>query len=255
MERSNEKSSSKPERAFVPDLAWTDVAESFAQGAIGLLPIGATEAHGPHLPLQTDVYLSIELCERLRRALEPKPSIVLAPIPFAVTEFAAGFAGTISLSPATSRELFMDVLRSLGRHGLETVALVSNHLEPAHFAILAEVAAAFPEKPRAILVNHSRRPLAQRIPGEFQTGDAHAGCYETSLLLASRFASTVRMERMKTLPPQWLGLVKHIKSGVTTFEAMGAHDAYFGEPAASTAAEGERLWTVLVEIWMEALRA
>jgi creatinine amidohydrolase len=255
VERSSEKNSSSPDRAFVPDLAWTEVRDAITAGAVGLLPIGATEAHGPHLPLWTDVYLSIELCERLRRALEPRRSLVLAPVTFAITEFAAGFPGTISLSRETSKALFTDVLRSLGGHGMQTVALVSNHLEPAHFAVLAEVAAAFPTAPRALLVNHSKRAFAERIGGEFQTGDAHAGCYETSLLLASRFAHTVRRDAMKSLAPQWLGLVKHLKSGVPTFEAMGATDAYFGDPASSTAAEGERLWKVLVDIWLEALRA
>lgn len=60
---------------------------------------------------------------------------------------------------------------------------------------------------------------------------------------------------MKTLPPIKLGLVKQMKQGVTTFGAMGANDAYFGEPAVSSPEHGEILWQTLVEIWLEAIKS
>ncbi len=241
--------------AYLPDLTWKEAAAAFGAGAISLLPIGATEAHGPHLPLHTDVYLSLELCERIRLALPSDPPVVvLAPIAFAVTEFAAGFPGTVSLSPATAKSLLSDVLRSLGRHGVKTVALVNSHLEPAHLSILGEVAAAFPDRPRALFVNHSKKPWALKLSAEFQGGDCHAGSYETSLLMSSRFAPLVRTPLLPGLKPVSLGLVKQMRRGVTTFEAMGASDAYFGEPGVASAEEGERLWAALVEMWCEAIR-
>jgi creatinine amidohydrolase len=243
---------------YLPDLTWKEAAEAFAAGGVALLPVGATEAHGPHLPLQNDVYLSLELCARIRAALAADPgaapAVVLAPIPFAVTEFASGFAGSVSLSPATAKGLLTDVLRGLGRHGVETVALVNSHLEPAHLSILADVAASFPERPRVLFVNHCKKPFALRLSSEFQSGDCHAGSYETSLLLASRFAPLVRTRTLPALKPVWLGLVKQMKRGVPTFEAMGAADAYFGEPSAASAEDGERLWAALVEMWLEAIR-
>jgi len=237
------------------DMTWREAEELFHGRALALLPVGAVEAHGPHLPLYTDVFLSQELCDRLSRALHPKPTIVLPAVNYAVTNYAAEFAGTISLSPNTSRELFADIFRSLGRHGCEFVALVNSHLEPAHIRVLEEVAMDFIERPHVIFTNHCRKPIAQRLSPEFQSGDCHAGSYETSLLLATRWADLVKKDKMKTLPPVKLNLVKQMKQGVTTFGAMGANDAYFGEPAVSSPEHGEILWQTLIEIWTDAIKA
>ncbi len=237
------------------DLTWREADDLFHKKPLALLPIGAVEAHGPHLPLYTDVLLSIELCERLSKALAPKPVVILPPVNYAVTNYAAEFAGTISLSPNTAKELLSDIFRSLGRHGIENVALINSHLEPAHIRVLEEVAQDFLERPHVIFTNHCRKPLAQRLSPEFQSGDCHAGCYETSLLLASKSRDLVKKDKMKTLPPIKLGLVKQMKQGVTTFGAMGANDAYFGEPAVSSPEHGEILWQTLVEIWLEAIKS
>jgi creatinine amidohydrolase len=237
------------------DLTWREAEDVFGKKPLALLPIGAVEAHGPHLPLYTDVLLSQELSERLAKALAPKPVVILPPVNYAVTNYAAEFSGTVSLSPQTAHGLLSDILRSVGRHGVEFVALVNSHLEPAHINVLEEVAQDFLERPHVIFTNHCRKPLAQRLSPEFQSGDCHAGSYETSLLLASRYANLVKKDKMKTLPPVKLGLVKQMKQGVATFGAMGANDAYFGEPAVSSPEHGEILWSTLVELWVEAIKA
>ncbi len=66
-----------------------------------VLPIGSTEPHGPHLPLATDVLLAVESGRRAARAMrERNLAAVVAPaVSYGVTQFAAGFAGAISLSP------------------------------------------------------------------------------------------------------------------------------------------------------------
>lgn len=229
--------------------------------AVGLLPIGAIEAHGPHLPLDTDVCLSLEWCERiateLTRGATPPASalpIILPPLMLAVTNYAAGFPGSLSLRPETERAVLDDFLDSLGRAGLRRVALINSHLEPGHVAILEQVAAQRTAAPRPLFVNHCRKPWALELGDEFRSGDCHAGNYETSLMLASRFADRVRTDLARRLPAAYHGLVGKMKSGIATFEAMGAAEAYFGDPAAATRDEGERLWSVLVRMWVERLR-
>ncbi len=227
-----------------------------APGCVGCLPIGATEAHGPHLPLGTDVFLSVELAERVVTALEgQRPALVLPPISYSVTRYAAGFAGTIGVSPESARGLIVDILAAVHRHGLATVALINSHLEPDHVALLDSVADECrpPDWPRVVFVNHCRKPWALELGDEFKSGDCHAGAYETSLLLASRYAEHVRTDAAARLEPRYVGLVRQMKSGVRSFEAMGAADAYFGDPARATAEEGERLWGVQVRMWVEAI--
>ncbi len=237
---------------YLPDLTWEQARDAFAAGAVGLLPIGATEAHGPHLPLQTDVYLSLELCFRLQVALgDSPPAVVLAPLSFAVTEYARGFPGTLSISPQTAGQLLRELLLGLARHGAKRVALINSHLEPAHLAVIQQAGSALEGGPELLFVDHCRKPWALELSEEFKTGDCHAGSYETSLMLASRFADRVRADRLRELAPQWLGLVKKMRAGVPTFEEMGAAGAYFGDPAASSAEEGERMWGVLLRMWIE----
>src|ERR1700683_3146831 len=66
-----------------------------------LLPVGTVEPHGPHAPLGTDVLLATEVCERTARALAGDPrvrALVLPPVPYGVTRYAAAFRGAVSVS-------------------------------------------------------------------------------------------------------------------------------------------------------------
>ena len=73
--------------------------EQLKAGAIGLWPIGSTEAHGPHLPLDTDVVISHETCRRAQAPLAELGigSLILPPLSYTLTDCAAPFAGTLSL--------------------------------------------------------------------------------------------------------------------------------------------------------------
>src|SRR5262249_41768279 len=152
--------------APIPHLAgmtWPEAAESIDERSVALLPIGAIEAHGPHLPLDTDVLLSLELCERISSALRPGvAAVVLPPIPFTVARCAEGFAGTISIEPDTVRRLLGDVLRSLARSGLRFAALVNSHLEPEHVRLLEALAAetATGSRLRVLFADHCKKPWA-----------------------------------------------------------------------------------------------
>lgn len=237
-------------------MTWPDAETAFRRaGAVGLLPIGATEAHGPHLPLFTDVYLSLELAERVARALDAdRPVMILPPLTLSVATYAAGFPGTISLRPETANGVLADLLASLHRHGLSTLALINNHLEPGHIAILKEAAASRPDGMRVLFVDHCRKPWALELTDEFKSGDCHAGSYETSMLLASRFRDRVRVDTARGLPVANHGLVAGMKGGLGTFEAMGATQAYFGDPAKASVEEGEKIWAVLVRMWVETIQ-
>lgn len=240
---------------LLEELTWPRAKKILAlSDALGLWPIGATEAHGPHLPLLTDVYLSQELCERVAQAVWGRRTcVILPPLAFSVTTYAAGFAGSIGVAPETATRVIADTLDSLGRHGLPAVAMVNSHLEPGHIAVLAATAESRRDPPRALFVNHCRKPWALELGDEFKSGDCHAGAYETSLLLASRFADQVDMKTAAALPAANHGLVGKMKAGVRTFEEMGAAQAYFGNPAAATREEGERLWEVLTRMWVETI--
>lgn len=238
---------------LLAEMTWVEAEALRERDPVVLLPIGSTEAHGPHLPLGTDVLISEELGRRAAMALEsgsPPVAVAIAPsIPYTITHYASEFGGTVSVGADTARALVRDVCRDFQRQGFRKVCLVSSHLEPAHAealrAVVRDVAmaggapVAFPDvlEPR----------WARTLSDEFKRGACHAGSYETSLAMVPR-PDLVRNLLRKGLPPRDIDLAKAMKAGVTTFKQAGAPDAYFGNPAAATVEEGQDLYRRLCEM-------
>ena len=76
-------------------------------GRPAILPTGACEAHGPHLPLDTDVRIAEAMA---KNAAARCGGVVLPAIPYGVARFARNFPGTLTLSPATMTAIVADVL-------------------------------------------------------------------------------------------------------------------------------------------------
>ena len=231
------------------ELTWTEAQAARARSPIVLLPIGSTEAHGPHLPLATDVILSEELARRSALALEERGAeILIAPsVSYALTDYANEFAGTISIREETAIALVGDIGRSLIEHGFERICLVNSHLEPAHVSSLKAACAKILESTgRTVLFpDQLEKRWARTLSEEYKRGACHAGSYETSLVLAAR-PELVRDHERARLSPLQIDLAKAMKAGVRTFGEAGARDAYFGDPAAATREEGDDLYARLV---------
>ena len=101
------------------DLTWEEVRDLDRHRAVALLPVGAIEAHGPHLPLATDVLLAEAMAEAAAARLEAKghPAILLPAIPYAAAPFGAGFPGTVSVRAESVKALVLDLARELTRQG------------------------------------------------------------------------------------------------------------------------------------------
>lgn len=226
--------------------SWEDLHDLARKGAVAFVPVGSTEAHGPHLPLDTDVIIAREVAVRAQALLEEagRPSVIFPPLAYGVTEFARGFTGTVSLSPSTMEALVVDLARSIHEQGFSPVVFVNHHLEPAHFEALHRAAeAAAPA--RVLVPDHRRKPWALELGEEFCRGGSHAGRYETSLVLAADAARV--FEDRRHLPVLDVNLGKRIREGARSFLELGAERAYLGDPAAATAEEGNRLFRVLAQ--------
>ena len=95
-------------------LTWQEARERFHARSVALLPIGATEPHGPHLPLDTDVTIaraqSLRAAERLGE--EGVAALVLPPLSYGLTHYTDGFEGRVTLRPGTLWNLLEDVVES-----------------------------------------------------------------------------------------------------------------------------------------------
>jgi creatinine amidohydrolase len=219
-----------------------------------LLPLGATEAHGPHAPLETDTIISRGICERTARRLEGDPDVralVLPPLPYGVTRYGAAFAGGVSISEETLGALVVEICRSLAAQGFRRIVLVNNHLEPEQVHTLRGAVETLGGAVR--LFDLTRRQVAKRLTEEFRFGSCHAGRYETSLVLADE-PGLVRRERMQSLESKMIDMPAAIAAGQTDFMTMGMDRAYCGAPAEATAEEGERTFETLTELLIDLVR-
>ena len=240
------------------DLPWTAVRDAIASGkpAIAILPCGATEAHGPHLPLNTDVVISEGMAKRAAEALRADgvSAFILPPLAYAPAEYAASFAGTLTISAGAAKAVIIDVAMSLREHGFRCIAFANSHFDPANVAMLRDVA----EDVRAMglpvaFPDFTRRGLAQTLTDEFISGACHAGQFETSLVLADR-PDLVDEKAGHALAKNPASLTQAFAKGAKTFEQAGGPDAYFGDPAAATPEEGERSFAIMAAALAQAIR-
>ena len=222
-----------------------------AERVVGILPVGATEAHGPHLPLDTDVIIAEAMASEAARLARAAgyAALVLPSLAYTPAPFARNFPGTISLKPETLQTLVEEI-----GHQLPALAIANAHLDPANLQALEAAAQSLRTAGRKVAFpNLVRGKLARRLTEEFQSGACHAGQYESSLVLAHR-PEAVRTEVASGLPANPHSLVTAIQSGCRTFEEAGGPRAYFGAPSRASAAEGRASTAELGQILWEAIQ-
>jgi creatinine amidohydrolase len=238
-------------------MTWEEARDAAGPGSVAILPVGAIEAHGPHLPLETDVIIAQAMARTgaARLAARGLRVLVLPPLTYTSAGFARGFAGTLSLRPETVVATVVDIAGSLGQHGYTVLAIANAHLDPDH---LASIEAAVNQIRRGLRLrvafpNLVIKPWALRLGDEFKSGACHAGQFETSIVLAER-PDLVREATMAALPPNPASLSRAIREGKMEFEEAGGPRAYFGYPAQATAEEGRATLEVLGAILDEAVQ-
>ena len=239
------------------DLTWEEAGGLDRGRTVAVLPVGAVEAHGPHLPLGTDVVIATAMAREGAARLVARGigAVLLPPLPYTAAPFAARFPGTISLSPDSVTALVLDLARELTRQGYAALAIANAHLDPAHIAALDTAAdrAGREGLLPVVFPNLARKPWATRLGEEFRSGACHAGRFEGSVVLAER-PDLVRRETLAALPPNPASLSVAIREGKRTFEEAGGPRAYFGRPAEATAEEGRETIATLGGILEEAVQ-
>jgi creatinine amidohydrolase len=240
---------------YLAEMTFVEV-QGLGPEALAILPTGAIEAHGPHLPLLTDVIIARGMASSGARALEGRgfAEVVVAP-PLQITPapFARGFAGTLSIEPETATAVLVDAILSLRRAGFARVVLANAHLDPGHIGSLHEGVRVARETHgiKVTFPDITRKPWALRLSPEFRSGACHAGRFETSMVMAER-PDLVRESLRAGLPPNPASLSKAIKEGKKTFEEAGGPAAYFGFPHEASAEEGRETLSVLGAILADA---
>ena len=163
---------------YTVEHTWKEIAEAGIETAI--VPFGAIEQHGHHLPVGTDWIIGDHSGQALAEALE-EPVLLLPTMPFGNSREHMAFPGTVTLRPSTLAAVLEDIVESLRHHGIRTIIVFSAHggnwiLKPT----LRELNFKYPE----ITVLWADGPLPTE--GETVPEDIHAGQGETSVFMHFR---------------------------------------------------------------------
>ena len=107
-------------------LTWPEMNDAIARQPVVLLPTGSTEQHGPHLPLDVDLFLAESVCLEVGRRA-PDRVLVLPPIPYGLNLHHIDFPGTIHIEPEVFIAYCLNVTKSVAYHGFEKILLVNGH--------------------------------------------------------------------------------------------------------------------------------
>lgn len=179
----------KPSRLLFAEMTRTQL-RAIAAETIVVLPLGATEQHGPHLPSGTDFFTVEHLAIAAAERAAAEISITVTPaVPFGSSDHHLMFGATLSLQTETYYRVLMDLLKSLVTDGFRRIFLLNGHGGNHELAELAarDVALNFPARIAAgsywtiawdaLIENQANRGCL--LPG-------HAGAFETSMMLSLR---------------------------------------------------------------------
>jgi creatinine amidohydrolase len=242
---------------FLADLTWIEAREALAARPVGLLPIGAIEAHGPHLPLDTDMIIAGAHALRAAQQLGKLglPALVLPPIAYTVSFAGTSFPGTSPVDAQAFEEYLTAVLTHVAGQGYRALVCCNAHLEPAHVQAVQQACARAEARTSLPVRAPDQRSevFAALLSDEFRAGARHAGSYETSIVMAVK-PDAVRESELRRLDPLWIDLPAQLRAGARTFAEAGSALGYFGDPKQATAEEGERMLDALAEMVITALR-
>ena len=239
-------------------MSWTALGERLDQGPLDvMIPLGALEQHGPHLPLDTDALIAEAVAGR---AAQRAGECAVSPcIPVGASRHHLEFPGTVSLSDTTLQSVLVEVVRTLLGHGFRDAYLVTGHAGNvgAMAAAMAELDSPdcnrvvsfddWPAQRDAVhQVAEARLNLDREVVG------THGGHFETSIMLA------IAPDRVD-MPSAVIGHVgpaasasaKLRSEGMTALSPVGV----IGDPRGATADAGELYLGALVGLVVEGIEA
>jgi creatinine amidohydrolase len=235
-------------------MTWPEIRDEQQRGRdTVVVAFGATEQHGPHMPLATDALLGDHLA---RIVAESLGAFVAPTVRVGCSEHHLAFPGTLSISESTFHGIVADILRSLERGGFARAVLLPTH--GGNFGPLARAIELVGQLPglevRALTDLSTLLTIAQVGAEEHGVplgeGGIHAGEWETSMMMAIH-PELVRAERCEpgyTGDPQAaVGAI--FSAGVHTVASNGV----IGDPGRSSAEHGVRYWDEVLRVTLAAI--
>jgi len=229
--------------ACAAQLSWPEVEQRIKAGAIAVLPVGAAcKAHGPHLPMNTDLLQA----EWLAAALVQRADVLVWPaVTYGYYPAFTDYPGSVSLTRATFQHMVQEILGEIRRAGARAVLLLNtgiSTIEP-----LQAAADNLPGELRIELANVYAGPRCRSVTKaiEEQPRGGHADELETSILLAIGHEH-VALDKAETWTPPAMavsGPFSRSDPGNPRFSPSGV----WGDPTLASDEKGRRLLAAIVD--------
>src|ERR1700761_1981185 len=189
---------------------WPDIAAGDPARWIAVLPLAATEQHGPHLPLGTDVMIAQAYLARVRELLPDAAPVTFLPLqPVGISTEHIGYPGTLTLPTEVALKSGMALGESVARAGLKKLVMVTSH--GGNSAAMGLVAQDLRAKHGMLVVTTSwsrfGAPDGMFSEQELRHG-IHGGAVETSIMLA-RYPQAVRKDKIADFRPSSIAMEKN----------------------------------------------
>jgi creatinine amidohydrolase len=180
-------------------MTWEEIKDAIAAERMVIVPCGATEAHGPHMPTDTDThqaeYMAIRLAERVNAVVAP-------PVAYGVSKTFEHFAGTISLSIVTYQQVVYEVGAALIKQGFKHVLLLNGNRpngtsnDAVARRLIDDLDQGYDVKVTAVSYWEPGAEAVHALRKSGVGGMGHGGEFETSFQLATR-PELVHMDRLE----------------------------------------------------------
>ncbi|MGH7448588.1 MAG: creatininase family protein [Longimicrobiales bacterium] len=218
------------------ELSWIDAAAHLARSPRLIIPVGAMEQHGPHLPLGSNVLIA----RRVAVDLSTQFGVLRAPTMYYGVNVASEreYAGTASLRQKTLHRAINELLAAWEEHGVSEFIIITAHRHEPHLDALATLITG---SARVRVVSLWDVDVADLL--EKQPGALHACEAETSVMLYL-YPDLVRMERARDFQISERDFERYVRGQLPTPPPGGA--GVVGYPTAATAAKGDAIYTRLI---------
>jgi creatinine amidohydrolase len=229
-------------------LTWEEMNGAIAAQPVVVLPTGSTEQHGPHLPLDVDVFLAESVCLELGRRV-PDRVLVLPPVPFGLNRHHLDFPGTIHIEPEVFIAFCLNVTKSVAYHGFQKILIVNGHGSNMPLVDLVARRTVLETDSLCAALNYYSFGIEAFQRVKESSVMAHADEFETSLYLYLA-PERVRLDRA-VADNDVVG--KYMSSDSTTpyvrfsdywgrWTRVGVH----GDPTAASAEKGRVIWEAVL---------
>ena len=230
-------------------IAWPQVSADDVARWIAVLPLAATEQHGPHLPLETDVMIGEAYLARVRELLPlALPATFLPVQKIGISTEHTDYPGTLTLSTAEALKQWMALGESVARSGVRKLVMVTSHGGNSAAMMLVAQDLRAQHGMLAVTTSWSRFGAPEGLFSEDELRHGiHGGAVETSIMLA-HYPAHVRKDAIADFPSAGAAMEKEFRWLSTQRPAPFAWQAQdlnpsgaVGDARQASAEKGERL--------------